>query len=183
MSWCIRTSSQCTSASYPVICSCGRPPHTATSHGLPSHPSFVDQSGHVLLASLVFKAAPSVGILILSSLWIPLLVSTPRADVEEGVGHSVDQREKVGGYTLGCNGSVDIKPLSGPLVPGFLVYLGLGLELRLFQPEDVQRRNRESALPPPDACQRRPRPLASQSPACTKLARSSGCNFVLVVDT
>ncbi|KAJ7802597.1 hypothetical protein B0H14DRAFT_2614169 [Mycena olivaceomarginata] len=70
------------SASYPVICGCGRPPHTATSHGLPSHPSFVDQFRHVLLASLVFKAAPSVGILILSSLWIPPLVPVPCTELK-----------------------------------------------------------------------------------------------------
>ncbi|KAJ7786729.1 hypothetical protein B0H14DRAFT_3163688 [Mycena olivaceomarginata] len=60
---------------------------TATSHGLPSCPSSVDQSGHVLLASLVFKSTLSVGILILSSLWIPPLVPVPCTELKVALTH------------------------------------------------------------------------------------------------
>ncbi|KAJ7708600.1 hypothetical protein B0H14DRAFT_2646534 [Mycena olivaceomarginata] len=53
---------------------------------------------------------------------------------------------------------------------------------RLFQQGYAQRRNRESALPPPDACQRWPMALAPRSPARTELAKSSGHDIALMVE-
>jgi hypothetical protein len=106
----------------------------------------------ILIMSLRLSLRDVVFLWEILFLWVPAfgcgVVVLLGTAVEGWVGLAVDQREKVGGYTPGCNNTIDLmyliwnnnsalnglvsqsRPLSGPLVLGFLLYSGLGLELR-----------------------------------------------------